>query len=810
MKISYQWLARHVDLTGLSAHDVAQDFTLSTAEVEGVERFLPHLDAVVVGHVLEREKHPDADKLSVCKVDVGLAEPQQIVCGAPNVRAGLHVAVALPGTKLPGDVHIKKSKIRGVESCGMICSERELGLGDEHNGIWELPLSTKPGSPVSKELGLEDWIIEIDNKSLTHRPDLWGHRGLARELAAMRQRSLKPLDLTFPALGAGAATPVDIRSQGCTRYIAVPIDGVAPQRSPDWLRALLFAVGARPIDLLVDLSNFVMYDLGQPNHCFDRSQLQGKGIVVRDARTGERMRTLDGVERELATSDMLICAGDEAVALAGVMGGEGSKVQAGTSSLLLEVATFAPAVVRRTAQRLALRTDSSTRFEKHLDPTLPAQAAAHYVRMLQQIDPAAHISAAITDVGTWKDPAHTLVVRPQRVRQLLGVDLSDARIAAILTSLDFGVVTKEGQLVVSVPARRATKDVTIEQDLIEEVGRIHRYANIPVRPLVAAVEPPPRTAGWTRRLLVRAIQDRLSRDAHLTEILSYSFVADGLLTALEIDTRPHVAVVNPVAEGFGRIRRGVLPSVLDKARDNRQHADRVALYEVGKGYLPETPSARGEPREVHECAIVVALASQPDTKPDGRAWTQVRSMVEDLLAGLGHSQARVVSTETAEPYAHPVVRAAFQSADGAHELARVWALDPLAAKRLGLDGELASEVACAVVSLDALLAATAEARTYQPLPRFPGVKVDVAVVVPDSVQAARCEELLTRSGKGLVRGMEVFDVYRGGTLPVGSRSIAWHVELRAEDKTLGEAEIHKFLERVERAMSELGCTLRRQ
>ena len=810
MKISYQWLARHVDLTGLTAHDVAQDFTLSTAEVEGVERFLPHLDAVVVGHVLEREKHPDADKLSVCKVDVGLAEPQQIVCGAPNVRAGLHVAVALPGTKLPGDVHIKKSKIRGVESCGMICSERELGLGEEHNGIWELPLSTKPGSPVSKELGLEDWIIEIDNKSLTHRPDLWGHRGLARELAAMRQRSLKPLDLTFPAIGAGAATPVDIRSQGCTRYIAVPIDGVAPQRSPDWLRALLFAVGARPLDLLVDLSNFVMYDLGQPNHCFDRSQLQGRGIVVRDARAGERMRTLDGVERELATSDMLICAGDEAVALAGVMGGEGSKVQAGTSSLLLEVATFAPALVRRTAQRLALRTDSSTRFEKHLDPTLPAQAAAHYVRMLQQIDPAAHISAAITDVGTWKDPAHEIVLRPQRVRQLLGVDLSDARIAAILTSLDFGVVAKEGQLVVAVPARRATKDVTIEQDLIEEVGRIHRYANIPVRPLVAAVEPPPRNAGWTRRMLMRAIQDRLSRDAHLTETLSYSFVSDALLVSLELDTRPHVAVVNPVAEGFGRMRRGVLPSVLEKARENRQHADRVALYEVGKGYLPETPSARGEPREVHECAIVVALASQPDTKPDGRAWTQVRSMVEDLLAGLGHSQARVVSTETAEPYAHPVVRAAFQSADGAHELARVWALDPLAAKRLGLDGELASEVACAVVSLDALLAATAEARTYQPLPRFPGVKVDVAVVVPDSVQAGRCEELLTRSGKGLVRGMEVFDVYRGGTLPVGSRSIAWHVELRAEDKTLGEAEIHKFLERVERAMSELGCTLRRQ
>jgi phenylalanyl-tRNA synthetase beta chain len=810
MKISYQWLARHVDLSGLTAQDVAQDFTLSTAEVEGVERFLPHLDAVVVGRVLEREKHPDADKLSVCKVDVGLAEPQQIVCGAPNVRAGLHVAVALPGTRLPGDLHIKKSKIRGVESCGMICSERELGLGEEHDGIWELPLSTKPGAPVAQELGLVDWIIEIDNKSLTHRPDLWGHRGLAREIAAMRKRPLKPLDPSPLASGSGAATPVEIRSAGCLRYIAVPIDGVAPRRSPDWLRALLFAVGARPIDLLVDLSNFVMHDLGQPNHCFDRAKLAGRGIVVRDARADERLLTLDGIERRLSSGDMLICAGDEPVALAGVMGGEGSKVQAGTDSLLLEVACFQPAVVRRTAQRLALRTDSSTRFEKHLDPTLPAQAAAHFVRLLKEIEPAARVAGAIADVGAWRDPAREVHVRPERVRRLLGVDLSDARIAEILASLDFGVSAQEGELVVSVPSRRATKDIGIEQDLVEEVGRIHRYGNIPTRPLVAPVEPPPRDEGWRRRMLVRAVQDRLARDARLLEALSYSFVSDALLEQLSLSALPHVAVVNPVAEGFSRIRRGVLGSVLEKARDNRHHAERVALFEVGKGYLPEQANARGEPREVHECAIVLALPPSKEQRSDGAAWTQVRAIVEDLLAGLGHERAVAGPAQACEPCAHPIVRAAFRSADGAHELAVAMALDPVFAQRLGFAGDLKSDVACAVVSIDALLSAASEPRGYQPLPRFPGVKVDVAVVVPDAVPAARCEELLARSGKGLVRALEVFDVYRGGVLPPQARSLAWHVELRADDKTLGEAEVQKFLERVERALGEIGCTLRRQ
>ncbi len=464
MKISYRWLARHLDLSGIPPQRVVEDLTLSTCEVDALERFLPHLSDVVVGHVVQREKHPDADKLSYCQVDVGGPEILNIVCGAPNVRAGLKVAVARVGTSLPGDLKIKKAKIRGLESCGMICSERELGLGDEHDGIWELPLDLPIGKPVAEALGWDDWVIEIDNKSITHRPDLWCHRGIASEIAAMHGRSLRALDLALPAQGNAKACPVRIESASCVRYLALPIDGVRATRSPDWLRALLFAVGQRPIDLLVDVSNFVMLDLGQPNHIFDRTRLSPEGIVVRNAREGESLRTLDGIDRKLASNDMLICSGDEPVALAGIMGGEGSKVAAGTTSLLLEVACFHAATVRRTAQRLALRTDSSARFEKNLDPTLPLKAAAHLVRLLRELQPGLSLPAPLTDAGKWTDPALTIELRGARVRSLLGAEIEDARIAAILTALGFGVRAAGGVLHVSVPSARATKDITIEQD----------------------------------------------------------------------------------------------------------------------------------------------------------------------------------------------------------------------------------------------------------------------------------------------------------------------------------------------------------
>ncbi len=809
MHISYRWLGRHVDLTGISPQKVVEDLTLSTAEVEGLTRFLPHLSKTVVGHVVQRDKHPDADKLSVCKVDVGTSELQQIVCGAPNVAAGQKVCVALSGTELPGDVKIKKSKIRGVESNGMICSERELGLGDEHDGIWVLPASAHVGKPVAEELGFDDWVIEIDNKSLTHRPDLWGHRGLAGEIAAMHGLALKPLSFEMPATGNARPYPVRIETVGCSRYLALPLDGVAAKRSPDWLRALLFAVGQRPIDVLVDVSNFVMLDIAQPNHVFDRSRLSPEGIVVRNARSGETMKTLDGIERKLTVSDMLITSGGNPVALAGVMGGEGSKVEAGTRSLLLEVAAFHPGTVRKASQRLALRTDSSARFEKSLDPTLPLKAAAHFVHTLKELAPELSLPAPITDVGEWKDPARTIRLRTERVRALLGADITDARISSILASLSFGVKGSGGTLEVQVPSARATKDITIEQDLVEEVGRIHRYGNIPEQVLVANIAPPPRDARWKRRMMVRAIQDRLSGAARFHETMSYSFVGDELLAQLG-ETNPHVAVVNPVAEGFSKIRRSVMPSVLAAAAANRRHRADVHLFEIGKGYLPEHANEYGEPREVHECALVLCSAPPAkDARFDDNALLRLRGIVDDLVRALRLLPIAWTIDATPFSWAHPRMALVGSAGDEGQQVARLAALEPKVRRTLGLTGELESDAACALLSIDALLQCTPREGGYTPIPKFPAVKVDVAIATASATNSGALVAAIEKSGKGLVRGVELFDLYTGDRLGPDRKSLAYHVDLASDQKTLSEAEVQKFLERLERELTALGAELRK-
>ena len=805
MKISYRWLARHVDLSGASAVDIARELTLSTAEVEGVESFLPHLSDVTVGHVVHREKHPDADKLSLCRVDVGQGEPLQIVCGAPNVRAGLTVAVATSGTTLPGDFKIKKSKIRGVESNGMICSERELGLGVEHDGIWELPAGLAVGARLGAALGLEDWVIEIDNKSVTHRPDLWGHRGIAAELAAILRRPLKPLDLTLPATGGGAPVGVRIESDACSRYLALRVEGARATRSPLWLKSLLLAVGQRPIDLLVDLSNFVMLDLGQPNHLFDARQIGSQGIVVRKARAGEVLKTLDDVERKLEASDLLICNGEEPVALAGIMGGEGSKVTDDTAQLVLEVAAFHAPTVRRTSARLGLRTDASARFEKTLDPELVPRAAAHLVRLLQVEQPEVKLAAPATDVGQWTSAAKTIRLRGERVRMLLGADLDDAAITDILVRLGFGVAKDGDALAVRVPSIRGTKDISIEQDLVEEVGRIYRYGNIPEIPLAGILVPPPRDE---RRRLVRRIEDRLAGSARFHQQISYSFVPDTTILKLGLQSTPHVEVLNPITEGASRVRRSVVVSLLPLLEPNRRRAAEVRLFEVGKGY---EPVGGAEPTERHEVALVLARpARKANARFDDTSLALLQGVVEDLVRSLGFEACAWSRCEGAASWAHPGRATALRIGSQETLVGEVAAIEPGLARALGLSGEIESDVALARLSVDALLGATPRARRYSPLPQFPATRVDVALALPSERSAGEAKAALERSGKGLVSGLELFDVFTGERIGAGRRSLAWHVTLSAPDRTLNEADVKKFLERVEREAVQLGGELRRE
>ena len=811
MLISFRWLQRHVNLAGVTPAEVAEDLTIHTAEVEGVERFAPWLSDVVVGHVVERTKHPDADKLNVCRVDLGDSEALQIVCGAPNVDAGQKVAVGRVGTRLPGDLKLKKAKIRGVESRGMICSVRELELGEDHSGIWVLPDEATTGRPVAEALGIEDWVIEIDNKSLTHRPDLWGHRGIAGEIAAIRGLELLPLNLELPATEPGTPYPVRVESEGCSRYLGLPIANVRVESSPEWLRLLLLAVGQRPLDLLVDLSNFVMLDLAQPNHLFDRNRLAAEGILVRDARAGESMATLDEIERSFTSEDILICSGDEPVAVAGVMGGEGSKVAPDTNDLLLEVASFHPTRVRRTSARLGLRTDASTRFEKSLDPTLPVKAAAHLVNTLREIQPDIRLPQPMGDAGDWSDPARTVALRPGRARAILGAEIPDAEIERILGSLGFGI-TKGDPWQVAVPSARATKDVELEEDLIEEVGRMYGYGEIDEEALVGALVPP---AFDERRRLVRVLQDRLSGSARFHEAQTYSLQTNALLTSLGILEEPHVRVVNPLQEGLERVRRNVLPSLLGLLAKNRRYHEEIRLYEVGKGYRPDEANERGEPAEHHQLALVW-MSPRPGkhARFDDNVLSRLQGVVDDLVQRAGRARPTWSRAESDLPsWAHPGrALAACGATDGpdGQRYATLANLEPGLQAELELRGELDGEVACAELSLDGLLALPRSASGYRALPRFPGVKVDVALSVPEEVPAGALVEAIRKAGKGLVDEVELFDLYRGEKLGAGRKSLAYHVLLQAPDKTLSDKEAAKFLGRLERLMGELSGELRKE
>ena len=811
MYVSYRWLARHVDLSGISAEELAEDLTLSTAEVEGIERFAPQLSNVVVGHVVKRDPHPNADKLSACEVDVGDAATLQIVCGAPNVDAGQQVAVATVGTLLPGDFKIKKSRIRGVESQGMICSVAELELGDEHDGIWVLPDDAETGKSVADALGIEDWAIEIDNKSLTHRPDLWGHRGIAAEVAAIYRRELLPLDSSLPETGDGEPFPLTVESDACSRYLGLLVEGARAEPSPDWLRWLLLAVGQRPIDLIVDLSNFVMLDLGQPNHTFDANRLAAEGIVVRNARKDEAMTTLDGEARKLAPSDLLICSGDTPVALAGIMGGEESKVGEDTSRLLLEVATFDAATVRRTSTRLGLRTDSSSRFEKSLDPTLPARAAGHFSRLLSQLQPGVTFPARISDAGEFRDPARQIALRPARVRSALGLEIDDGEITDILTRLGFEVTgSGDESFGVAVPSARATKDITMEQDLVEEIGRIHRYGNIPEQTMQAAVAPPKPDP---RRTLVRVIQDRLAGPARFHEVLSHSFVADAMLEKIHHAELPHERVQNPMDKEESRVRRSVLPSLLEALEPNRRQRLDVRLFEIGKGYHPDVRSERGEPKEVHQLAIV--WASSPDVVGesfDDDRFHQLLGVVGDLLetVGVGAPAWTPPETDADRPtWAHPsrCLLARFDGIDVPG--ATVATLEPGIARAVGLADELTSDVAVAEISIDTLVETERRVRPYTPIPRYPGVKLDVAVDLPEATAAAELVAVIETSGKGQVASSELFDVYRGKNVAPGRKSLAYHVLLQSPSKTLSDKDQAKFLSRLERGLEALDAKLRR-
>ncbi|HTE05831.1 MAG TPA: phenylalanine--tRNA ligase subunit beta [Planctomycetota bacterium] len=797
MFLSLNWLNDHVDLAGLSPDEIAQALTLKTALIEGFVDQRAALAGVVVGEVLESGRHPGADRLSLCRVAFGGERPASVVCGAPNVAAGQKILFAPVGTSLPNGVKLKASRIRGELSEGMICAEDELGLGPEHDGILVLDAGLVPGTPVAALSGLADVVFEIDNKSITHRPDLWAHRGFARELAAIFRRALKPLPLHAGLAQGDAGPEISLQEgSGCPLYMGLCLTA-APGRSPDWLRFRLIACGMRPRNLLVDLSNYVMLELGQPTHPFDRARLAGDRIEVRRALAGETLATLDGIERRLTAEDTVIADGARSVAIAGIMGGSETEVSDGTREVFLESAAFDPIAVRRTSSRLGLRTDALARFEKCLDPALVEQALRRYADLLRRLAPEAVIAGAFRVGGAVPAPRITSLRLPLAlVTSRLGLALDPAEIAGALQSVGFRAGPDgPGMLQVGVPSWRATRDISIEEDLVEEVGRLVGYDRVPARepsgPLRLGVRDP-------LFVVEERLRDSLCLAQGFTETAGYSTVSDGALAAVGLSGAALPALRNPLQQDAARLRPSVVPGLLQRLESWLRHESPARLCEVGRGYAT---GEDGLVRESRELGALLAWTASNDAREVARELQGVARLAL-RAAGFRDASARSWTPDEERPWFHP--RRTAELLLGDVVVARFGAVAPRVLAALDARGA----AGLLVFDIAALAGCDAPGARYVPVSRFPPARFDLAFVLPYDVSVEQLERTLRETAPRTLQRLEAFDVYRGKPLSEDERSVAFHLVFQAADRTLAEADTDKARARLVAAAESIGARLR--
>jgi phenylalanyl-tRNA synthetase beta chain len=836
VKVPFSWLSEYCD-PGLPASAVGELLSTRAVEVERVSAVgVPDPAGFVVGRVIAAERHPNADRLRVCTVDAGDGE-RTIVCGAPNVAAGQTVPVALPGAVLADGRKLGKAKLRGVQSDGMILSETELGIGADADGIVVLsdddrlrPSASSasrpgadgpapaPGTPLADVIPIRDEVLELE---LTpNRPDCLGVYGVAREVHAITGAPLAPPPWEGDADPAGAGEASDYASVAvevpelCPRFTARVFTGVEIAPSPPWLKARLSFAGQRPISNVVDVTNYVMLATAQPLHAFDLDQVPDGALVIRTAREGERMTTLDGVERIFDAETVLVCDRDGPSGVAGIMGGARSEVSERTTRVLLEVATWNGVNILRTSALLGLRSDASTRFEKQLHPELALRAPRGASKLLADLG--ADLVRGTIDVAAEPPAPHVIALRGARLDSLLGAHVERTEAEGHLEALGFEVAPEgERDLRATVPPDRHY-DVTREADLIEEVGRLYGLDRIP-RTLPAHGE---RSGGLTREEQLRRRVEDVLRDVGLDEVMTWRFVAadlaDRLGLAAEDPRRRMVATANPISAEHSALRTTLLGGLLDAARHNvARDAERVALYESGRVYLAEPAPEGGGPlggafpgrmpppvREPHRLgALVVGPLSPPGwrggSEPAG--FYEIKGVVELLGAELG---AEVSVSPTSERFLHPG-RAARVEVAGA-DAGWIGELHPRVASRWDLQRAAGFELDLAPL----IGVASVGAERFEDLMTFPALFQDLAAVVPDEVPAARLRDAVLAAGGELLRAARVFDLYRSEQVGPGRKSIALRLEFRAADRTLTDEEVVPLRAALRDAVAELGGALR--
>jgi phenylalanyl-tRNA synthetase beta chain len=808
MRVPLTWLKSFCD-PRLDATEIGERLDLSGTELERIEHVGVGADGegFVVGKVLSAEQHPDADRLRVCAVDDGSGEPRTIVCGAPNVAAGQTVALALPGAVMPDGSKLGKAKLRGVESSGMILAEDELGIGEDHAGIMVLDDSLAAGAPLADALPIADEVIELE--ITPNRPDCLCVYGIARELHAATGAPLgeDPSDRDADPAGDDTAddhASVEIADPDiCLRFTARVFEDVKIGESPAWLKQRLSAAGQRPISNVVDITNYVMLERGQPLHAFDLDKVRGGKILVRKAKPGEKMTTLDDVERAFDPEMALVCDAEGPSGVAGVMGGQISEVSESTTRVLMEAATWVGPNILKTSKALGLRSEASTRFEKQLHPELASRAQNLAARLMVELCGARLVPGTLDAYPEPPEP-RTIALRLERLAGLLGTRIPAKEVQEILDRLGFASSLREERVTATVPYWRDA-DVQREADLIEEIARIHGLEKLPTTL-------PARRAAVGRltesQRLRRRLEDSL-RDRGLDEIVAWSFTSPAAVARLRGGDEPVLALTNPLSEDQSVLRPLLLPGLLDAARTNGAHgAPDVALFESAHVYSPDgdlvapegSPNGATPARERHHIGALLTHAAPAGwrTPAVGADFFAAKGVLEGLLAAARLDFAVEPATR---PFLHPGRSAAVLVAG--QDVGWIGELHPLVAAAWDVKGAAAFEL-----DAESLAELAPGPAVFRDLTTHPAVLQDIAVVVPAERSAAEVERVVAAAGGELLAATRVFDAYSGEQVGEGNRSLALRLEFRAPDRTLTDAEVAAPRAAIEAALDSIGGKLR--
>lgn len=785
MLISMNWISDFVDLSGIDKKQLINQFSLSTAEVEN-EIFYKgsDVDGIVVAEIKSVEAHPESKKLHLLKVDIGESELVDVVCGAPNVRVGMKTAFAKLGAHI-GDITIAPRKLAGYTSNGMCCSEKELGISDNNDGIMDITDDVALGCDLKSIYQIDDIVFEVDNKSLTNRPDLWGHYGIAREIAALAGRELKPLataDLSvFDRLGK-----VDLKIEDplCQRYSCIKFGNISVHKSPVNMRIRLFYCGMRALNFLADLTNYLMLEMGQPMHAFDSRKVEK--IRIRRFDKPFTIETLDGVKRAVDENTLMICNGDTPVAIAGIMGGLDSEIVADTSTLTLESATFDAASIRKSTVRLSHRTDASMRYEKSLDPEMTTVAIARFVKLLTDIDGQAEVVSALTDEYAFKYPSVTLSFDKAFVNRYTGIEIGNDTIVKTLRSLGFGVELCGDDFTVSVPSWRATKDVTIKADIIEEITRIYGYDNFDIHTATAPLYP---VRAAREKTDEDRIKDILVKRYSMHELHSYIWAYYDEYKALGIEIEDNVELINATNPNIKTLRKAIIPTQLCQVKYNAAYSTDFAVFEIGR--VVDGLKDNGMCNE-HKKLAVTLYSKTKDTE---QIYFELRDILAVIADDIKHEALTFEKAEATHSYQHP--KNLNKICCAGHILGEIGIVNASVAKKI----DKKANIVYAEIDIEEFAKIDNASIRYEEPSKFPEIEIDLSFVsntfapIAEAVKAAECP---------LIKSVDVVDTYTDDN----GKSITVRLLFSHPEKTLTKEEVGMVVNEIVKTLDGQGIKMK--